>query len=45
MFLGAIAAPENKPPVEIEDKYRIAQHGFDRYSFRKAPTKRRHAAA
>jgi hypothetical protein len=43
MFLGGIAAPENRPPVAISDKDRIAQRGFDRYSFRKAPTKRRAA--
>jgi hypothetical protein len=40
MFLGGIAAPENRPPVVIADKDRIAQHGFDKMSFRKAPTKR-----
>lgn len=40
MFLGGIAAPENRPPVAISDKDRIAQHGFDKMSFRKAPTKR-----
>jgi hypothetical protein len=40
MFLGGIAAPENKMPVVIADKDRIAQRGFDRFSFRKAPTKR-----
>lgn len=40
MFLGSLAAPENQPPVSIEDKYRIAQHGFDKMSFRKPPTKR-----
>jgi hypothetical protein len=40
MFLGGIAAPENRPPVIIADKDRIMQHGFDKMSFRKAPTKR-----
>jgi hypothetical protein len=43
MFLGGIAAPENRPPVVIADKDRIAQRGFDRFSFRRAPTKRRAA--
>jgi hypothetical protein len=43
MFLGGIAAPENRVPVIIADKDRIAQHGFDNMSFRKPPTKR-HAA-
>lgn len=41
MFFDGRAAPENQPPVVIEDKHRIAQHGFDAHSFRKAPTKRR----
>lgn len=39
MFLGNIAAPDNTP-ITISDKDRIAQHGFDKMSFRKAPTKR-----
>ena len=41
MFFARLAAPESAPPVVIEDKYRIAQRGFDRFSFRKAPSKRR----
>lgn len=41
MFLGGIAAPENGPPVVIADKDRVTQHGFDKMSFRKQPTKRR----
>lgn len=41
MFLGGIAAPENGPPVIIADKDRVMQHGFDKMSFRKQPTKRR----
>jgi hypothetical protein len=36
MFLGNLAAPD-RVPVVIEDRYRIAQHGFDKYSFRKPP--------
>ncbi len=36
MFLGNLAAPERNTVV-IEDKYRIAQHGFDQWSFRKMP--------
>lgn len=39
MFLGGIAAPENGPPVVIADKDRVMQHGFDKMSFRKQPTK------
>lgn len=38
MFLGNIAAPD-KCPVELSEKDRIQQHGFDKMSFRKAPTK------
>jgi hypothetical protein len=40
MYLGGVLAPENRPMVAIEDKYRIAQHGFDRNSFRRPPQKR-----
>ena len=39
MFLGNLAAPERNV-VHIEDKYRIAQHGFDKWSFRRAPAGR-----
>lgn len=38
MFLENMSAPD-RVPVVIEDKYRIEQHGFDKQSFRKAPTK------
>lgn len=38
MFLGNLANPDNTP-VTISDKDRIAQHGFDEYSFRKAPSR------
>ena len=36
MFLGNLAAPENKT-VRVADKDRLAQHGFDKWSFRKPP--------
>ena len=36
MFLGNLARPD-RVPVELEDKYRIPQHGFDAMSFRKEP--------
>ena len=39
MFLGGILAPENKPIIKIEDKFRIAEHGFDKWSFRKQSQK------
>ena len=37
---GKLSFPQNAM-VEIEDKYRIEQHGFDKHSFRKLPTKKR----
>jgi len=37
---GKLSFPQNVM-VEIEDKYRIEQHGFDKHSFRKLPTKKR----
>jgi hypothetical protein len=39
MYWGGILAPESRPMAQIEDKYRVEQHGFDKLSFRKAPTK------
>lgn len=41
MFMSGIMAPENRPMVTIADKYKIQEHGFDKSSFRKAPTKKR----
>lgn len=41
MFWGGVLAPESRPMPQVEDKYRIAQHGFDDRSFRKVPTKKR----
>ena len=41
MFWGGVLAPESRPMTETPDKYKIAGHGFDRYSFRNAPTKQR----
>lgn len=37
MYLGALSAPDTKPPVQVADADRIQQHGFDRQSFRKRP--------
>jgi len=34
MFFGNIASPDDTP-IKIADKDRIAQHGFDKWSFRK----------
>jgi hypothetical protein len=41
MYLSGILAAENKPMVQISDKIRAQQHGFDCYSFRQAPSKRK----
>jgi hypothetical protein len=41
MFWGGVLAPESSPMIEVPDKYKIAGHGFDQHSFRKAPTKQR----
>lgn len=38
MFWGNLAAPD-RVPVTVADKDRIAQHGFDKWSFRKMPEK------
>jgi hypothetical protein len=38
MFLGRLCSPE-KVPVELTEKERINQHGFDKWSFRKMPSK------
>lgn len=38
MFLGRLCSPE-KVPVELTEKDRINQHGFDKWSFRKMPSK------
>jgi len=41
MFWGGVLAPESQPMVSIADKDRITQHGFNKRSFRKDPTKKR----
>lgn len=40
MFLGRMANPSNNM-VEISEKDRIVQHGFDKWSFRKMPGEKR----
>jgi hypothetical protein len=40
MFMGGILGKGEKDIVEVADKYKITQHGFDyKYSFRKEPEK------
>ena len=34
MFMGSLGSNENKLPI-MDDKHKIAQHGFDKFSFRK----------
>lgn len=35
MFLGGVLGINEKPMIVIDDKHKIAQHGFDKWSFRK----------
>lgn len=37
MFIGGVLGIGEKEIVEIEDKYKIGQHGFDKWSFRREP--------
>jgi len=37
MFLGGVLGRGEKEIVVVADKYKIAQHGFDKWSFRKEP--------
>ena len=41
MFIGGVLGVGEKEIVEIEDKYKIGQHGFDKWSFRREPTKKK----
>ena len=41
MFLSGVLGQANAEPINISDKDRIYQHGFDKKSFRKEPTKNR----
>jgi hypothetical protein len=37
MFMGGVLGNKEKEIVEVADKYKIGQHGFDKWSFRKMP--------
>lgn len=37
MFISGVLGNREKEIVEVADKYKIAQHGFDKWSFRKEP--------
>ena len=39
MFIGNVLTGEKKI-IDIDDKYKITQHGFDKWSFRKESTKK-----
>jgi len=39
MFISGVLPTSTQMPIEIEDKYRIPQHGFDKFSFRKPKSK------
>jgi len=40
MFMGGVLGRGEKEIVVVEDKYKIAQHGFDKWSFRREPEKK-----
>ena len=40
MFMGGVLGRGEKEIVEVQDKYKITQHGFDKWSFRKEPKNR-----
>lgn len=40
MFLSGVLGNKEKEIVNVADKYKIAQHGFDKWSFRKEPEKK-----
>jgi len=41
MFIAGVLGIGEKEIIEVEDKYKIPQHGFDKWSFRKEPTKKK----
>jgi len=41
MFISGVLGTGNKEIIEVEDKYKITQHGFDKWSFRREPSKRK----
>lgn len=41
MFIGGVLGTGEKEIIEVADKHKIAQHGFDEWSFRREPTKKR----
>lgn len=41
MFIGGVLGVGEKEIIEVEDKYKIGQHGFDKWSFRREPSKKK----
>lgn len=41
MFISGVLGAGEKEIVEVADKYKIAQHGFDKWSFRKEPQEKK----
>jgi hypothetical protein len=41
MFLSGVLGSNEKDIIEVDDKYKIPQHGFDKWSFRKEPEKKK----
>ena len=39
MFLGGVLGAGEKNIIEVEDKYKIAGHGFNKWSFRRESKK------
>jgi hypothetical protein len=37
MYISGVLGNREKDIIEVADKYKIAQHGFDKWSFRKMP--------
>jgi len=41
MFISGVLGTGEKEIIEVDNKHKITQHGFDKWSFRKEPTKKR----
>jgi hypothetical protein len=37
MWVGGVLPQDSTPMIELDDKYKITEHGFDKFSFRKSP--------
>lgn len=40
MFISGVLGTGEKEIIEVDDKYKIKQHGFNKWSFRREPTKK-----